>query len=98
MHKIINDMAPSYLSDVATNASDVHNHLTRSSANGCLFRPRGAGTVYTKSIKFYGTKIWNSLPKDLRNVSAHSLFKIRCKSYFMDKFKDESFSKYGFIV
>ena len=83
------------LSDVATNASDVDNHLTCSSANGCLFRPRGAGT---KSFKFYGTKIWNSLPTDLRNVSAHSLFKIRCKSYFMDKFKDESFSKYGFIV
>ena len=98
MFKITNDLAPRYLSDVATSASDVHEHLTHSSASGCLFRTRGVGKFYIKTFKFYGTKVWNSLPKDLRNVSSYSLFKSKFKTYFMEKFKDQSFANYGFIV
>ena len=98
MFKITNNLAPRYLSDVATSASDVHEHLTHSSASGCLFRTRGVGKFYVKTFKFYGTKVWNSLPKDLRNVSSYSIFKLKCKSYFMAKFMDQSFTNYGFIV
>ena len=96
--KVINDMAHGYLSDLATRASDVREHHTRYSTSGCLYRSRGEGSIYVKTFKVYGTKVWNSLPKELRNINSYSDFMCKCKSYFMDKFKNQSFNNYGFIV
>ena len=98
MFKIESNIAPPYLTNMFHKSSDVHNHYTRSSSNKSFLCPGGNGKLYTKTFAYYGTKLWNSLPTNLKIIKSLDLFKVRCKTYFMDKFISQIDCKYGFIV
>ena len=65
MFKINNNMAPPYLTEMFRKISDVHSYSTRSSMLG-LYTNRGAGNYYTKTFRYFGTRLWNSLPAYLK--------------------------------
>lgn len=83
--KAINGLAPSYLSDLLTVRDPVR--ALRSSHYTSLVMPKKSN--YEKwgdrSFAACGPKLWNALPKDLRNISELSVFKARLKTYLFRK-------------
>ena len=77
-----------------TKNTEIHEHQTRAAVNGDLFKVRGSGNTYLKSFRYYGAKIWNSLPTSLRRVNSIEDFKLKCKAYFMGKIESDSNVKY----
>ena len=94
LYKVNNNIAPPYLSEMFTKNTEIHEHQTRAAVNGDLFKVRGSGNTYLKSFRYYGAKIWNSLPTSLRRVNSIEDFKLKCKAYFMGKIESDSNVKY----
>ena len=66
--------------------SSVHQYSTRQASQGDLYMSRKNSLQYgLKSIRHLGAKLWNALPVELRNASSKTLFKIKLKSYFLNK-------------
>ena len=74
MYKIHDDLSPSYLRRIFTNASNVHSHnLRNSELNYYVPRPR---TESTKgSLHFRGSVLWNKIPSEIRNLPSLNVFK-----------------------
>ena len=71
--KCLNNLAPPYLLNEFSHSRDFHSYNTR---HRDLLRPPLAKTTkYQGSFRFSGTKIWNSLPLDLRRT--HDLIKLK---------------------
>ena len=43
-------------------------------------------------FKYYGAKVWK--PTEIRHTESIDNFKVKCKAYFMDKIKSDSYVKY----
>ena len=87
IYKILNSMAPSYLSDLVTVSNNVsYNLRSKSHRDIVLFStPR---TNYLKdTFKFNGMKIWNSIPYNIRNCNNISSFKTSYKKYLFESQK-----------
>ena len=74
MHKIPNDLSPSYLRQIFTNTSNVPSqNLRNSELNYYVPRPR------TESAKgrlhYRGSVLWNKIPLEIRNLPSLSVFK-----------------------
>ena len=98
MFKIENNFAPDYLNRMFQKQSNIHDHHTRSSVRGCLYTRRGNGATQLKSFQYYGVNVRNSLQKSLRDIKSLDVFKSKCKLYFKDIFKVDSFVNYDFSV
>ena len=62
-----------------------YQRVTRNSANSNYNTPFYRSNRGQRSIKFYGPKIWNSLPRNFRTLSKQN-FKKHCKNYFLAKY------------
>ena len=76
----IGEQAPEYL-QVFERVNEFHHCNTRHSVNA-LILPK-VGSYGIKSFHYIGAKIWNSLPDEIQTTFSKSLFKVRCKKYFM---------------
>ena len=94
LYKVNNNIAPPYLSEMFVKTAEVHQHRTRAAVNSHFFKIRGTGHTYLKSFRYYGAKVWNLLPTEIRHTESIENFKIKCKAYFMDKIKSDSYVKY----
>ena len=97
MFKINNNIAPLYLTEMFKKVSDAHSYNTISSRSG-LYTERGTGNYYTKTFKYFGTKLWNALPVHLHTCSTLENFKKQCANFFMDKVKSDNFISYWWTV
>ena len=77
MYTTLNGLTPSYISDMFTVISDVHNHDTRSATSGQLFTQRmlyrsllkvQIPSVLNSLLLFKGVNIWNGIDFDVRNA------------------------------
>ena len=73
------------LSHRLTNLTHLHNHNTRSHCNMNYYLPSVRTNLGKTSFSFNGSKIWNSLPYELRNCSSF-VFKYNLKNYLMQKY------------
>ena len=77
--KCLNNLAPPYLLNEFSYSRDFHSYNTR---HRDLLRPPLAKTTkYQGSFRFSGTKIWNSLPLDLRRTHDLNKFKSGLKKH-----------------
>ena len=77
--KALNGLAPSYLSDKLVKKTD--NGL-RSSNQNLLIIPRTNLKSYgDRSFSTAGPKLWNSLPKGMRQLTSLESFKSKLKTY-----------------
>ena len=70
MHKICNGMPPIKYSQKMIKLEKIHLHNTRQNQNntGSIF-VKGARTKFVqKSTLFFGSKLWNKLPNDLKEL------------------------------
>ena len=83
MYKILNNLSPSYLRRIFTNASNVHAHNLRNSEINCYVpNPR---TEYAKgSLHCRESVLWNKIPSEIGHLSSLKLFKtsLNGKDYF----------------
>ena len=84
MYKVLNNLAPDYL-NIFKLVESVHSYRTRSTSRNDLYIPKHSTQIFKKSFVFNGVKIWNSLLKDLRTSTSLNSFKMKCKSYFLNK-------------
>ena len=75
--KCLNNLAPPYLLNEFSHSRDFHSYNTRH--RGLLRLPLARTTKYQDCFRFSGTKIWNSLPLDLRRT--HDLNKSGLKKH-----------------
>ena len=88
MHQHSHNLLPPGISSVFTDLSTIHSRLTRSQTQKSLYLPKFSIQRCPRSIKFQGTKIWNSLsPK----------FKILSFRKFKSKFKNQLIATYHVI-
>ena len=72
IYKILNGMSPSYL-DGLFKVRDVQYNFRDSSR---LEQPRVRTSTYgIKSLRYYGAKIWNNLPTDIKSACSLNEFK-----------------------
>ena len=65
--------APSYLSSNIITRINVHNHNTRLSNNSVYIS--GGAKCFQSSFQYSTSKLWNSLPCEIRNVVSNDSFK-----------------------
>ena len=87
MYKCMNNLAPSYLSQLFTKRSRTHSFLTRN--RDSLQLPRCRTALAQQSFVFRGVTIWNSLPEELRNCSSIVSFKNQLKSELLSKWLND---------
>jgi len=85
MHQHSCNALPNHLSSFFTSTRQIHNRFTRSSSNNLLYLPKFSTSRCQKSIKFQGTKIWNSIPANLQNLPFYK-FKNSFKWYLLDTY------------
>ena len=65
MFKILNGLAPTYLSEMFTYNTSLHNYRLRSSKMN-LELPKSRTNYYKNSFAYTGAKTWNDLPSSLK--------------------------------
>ena len=84
-YKIVNGLAPSYLSELLT-PRNIPRELRSSST--CNFKiPRARTTSYgDRAFSIAAPQLWNELPPEIRDASTLSLFKSKLKTHLFRKF------------
>ena len=86
MHQDFWHVLPSALNSLFSNVFDVHHHLTRSKSQQKLCISKFLPNRCQQSIKYQGTKIWNSILFNLRNQS-FSKFRYEYEKALLDKYR-----------
>ena len=73
-----NLILPRYLNNMFCANTLVHSHNTKSKNNIHILNHKL--TVRTHTIRFYGPKLWNSIPEQLHNVPSLNIFKKQYRS------------------
>ena len=80
MFKILNGLAPTYLSEMFTYNTSLHNYGLRSSKMN-LKLPKSSTNYYKNSFAYTGVKTWNYLPSSLKEESSLKMFLSKLDSY-----------------
>ena len=80
-YKALNNLTPSNISNLLTPLSEKHSFSLRSSEIGLLCIPRSRSALYDRSFSHSASKIWNSLPQDIRTKSSLNAFKTCLRNY-----------------
>ena len=81
VHKILNEQCPEILKQKFTERSRVSKYETRRVND--LQVPRSRLEITRKSFSYKGAKVWNDIPKNIRNVESAALFKKQVRNYKM---------------
>ena len=80
MYKVYNGTAPCYLTEMFTKVQDQHQYVTRNSQyNFVIPIVNGMGMG---SFAYQGSKVWNSLPNEIKASPNKHRFKTAVKKYF----------------
>ena len=78
-YKALNNLTPSYISDLLKPTSQAHTRNLRSSENGSLTIPKTKTALYSGSFSCSAPKLWNTLPASVRLSSSLNTFKRQVK-------------------
>ena len=79
-HPSINDLTPSYLSDMFTRTSSLSDYGLRSSRMNFEL-PKNRTNYFKNSFVFTGAKVWNNLPNALKEEKFLDTFKSKLKLF-----------------
>ena len=75
VYKSVNGHAPTYMRDMFVYVRDTHERKTQSSENGLVKIPHAKKAAYRKSIVVSGSKLFNNIPKQIRDQPNPIAFK-----------------------
>ena len=85
MYKILNGLAPNYLSDFITLTSEIHNINTRSRSNNSIWINKSiTSKIHRKSFYFYISNIYNSIPENIKQSTSLNSFKKAINKYILN--------------
>ena len=58
-----------------------HSYTTRSKKDGLLYLPKCKTSYGQLSVSFMGAKLWNSLPKKIRNAKKRKSFRVKLSKH-----------------
>ena len=80
IYKTVNDLIPSYMKEILEKRDG--NRVTHDRYKSNLNIPRRNQVTFgTKSLKFYGPKIWNALPVNIKTAENLNVFKDLIKKW-----------------
>ena len=87
VYKALNKVSPACFHTYFTPHSSVHRIVTRQVTRGDLFQSLKNTTIYgLKTIKYFGSKLWNTLPLFIRVSCSASVFRSSLKTFFIDSY------------
>mgnify|MGYP000604107356 FL=1 len=75
MFKVINGISPTYLFDIFTFTSNVHERNLRSTSQLQLYSPKPKSELFRRSFSYSGSSIWNKIPYYIKNANSVNAFK-----------------------
>ena len=84
VYKTLNGLAPEYLQNLFTKTSEMHSRNLQSVENDDLRVPFARTNYFLKSFSVEGSKQWNSLPTELRQIQTLQSFKSALRSYLLN--------------
>ena len=85
MHQIIHKKSSNNFESHFTYSSNISAYSTRQKSANHLFLPRFHTSRTQRSIKYLGSKIWNSIPYDIR-ILPFTKFKSSYKFHLLSKY------------
>ena len=85
MHQIIHKKSPNNFESYFTYSSNISAYSTHQKSANDLFLPRFHTSRTQRSIKYFGSKILNSIPYDIRTLP-FTKFKSPYKFHFLSKY------------
>ena len=77
MYETMNNLIPPYIKDLFQYTNTIHDHCLRSTADNLLYVSQPNCEFYRTSLAYSGSKIWNSIPQDVKNSDSVVQFKDR---------------------
>lgn len=87
IYKTLKGHLPKYLSENLTHTSNIHDRNTRQNDNDILRLPNFKLESSRKNIFYYGIKLYNEMPKEIKEKESLNGFKTVCRKYVMDKYE-----------
>ena len=92
VYKIVNGSAPEYLQNDFNHVSQTHRYSTRHSVSSlCIPSIKSAGKA---SFAYSAIKLWNELPKEIKNINRENRFKAAVKSFLFEKMQQRDQSDF----
>ena len=79
--KALNNLTPTYITNLLKPISQTHSRCLRSSENGLLSIPRSRSVLFDRSFSYSASKLWNLLPLNLRTAGSLNEFKSYLRNY-----------------
>ena len=97
--KFKNNLLPSSLSNLYTSTNLIHSHNTRSSQHS-FFLNRQNSSQGLCSLSYLGTKLWSTIPINIKNSKTLSNFTVKMKLHLLSNYKQSSkfSSNFSFII
>ena len=92
------NLAPQYLQDLFTHTTDIHQRALRSTSNNLLYVPKPKMELYRNSLSYSESKIWNSIPENIKQSDSVTLFKKGIWNGFAHKTITKAFLAHVFYV
>ena len=83
--KIFKGFAPSYLSSLVTRKPESRYNLRNSRDKTLLSDPSFKSTLGDRAFMLAAPKLWNNLPRDIRESSSINSFKSKLKRFLFKK-------------
>lgn len=85
IYKYVNKLLPQYfyLNKYFTNLNEMHNYNTRKSEK--IYLPYASTNYRLFTIKYFGPRIWNSIPDDITDLDKLFIYKKILKNYLLSK-------------
>ena len=87
VYKTINKLSPSCFHDYFQPNAAIHKIGTRQATRGDLFKSLKNTTLYgLQTIKYFGSKLWNTIPLFIRTANSVLVFRAKLKTFFIDSY------------
>ena len=83
VYKVINHMAPTYMSDILTFSRNERHNLRSSTHNDLVLQGKPRTNYFKDSFSYFSMRIWNDVPVDIRLVTKIQSFKSNLKIYLL---------------
>ena len=80
----VNNLTPTYISDLLTPMSQSHKRTLRSATDGSIAVPRSKTAMFDGSFSCSAPRLWNDLPECVRSAPSLNVFKKKVRERFKD--------------
>jgi len=84
IYKTLNNMAPSYMTDIISFSKNDHYSLWSVKHNDLVLKKKPKTQFFKDSFPYYSISMWNKIPCNIRNSSSIQSFKSQYRKYLFN--------------